>query len=238
MALLEVRNAEKTYYGEGIETHVLRGLSFSIDTGEFVSIMGASGSGKSTLLYILGFLETLTGGEYYFKGRRADRYDEEEMAKIRNQDIGFVFQQFNLLPQQTIYENVMLPLMYSGVPAGEWRARVEEMVELVGLSHRIDYRTYKLSGGEKQRVAIARALVTKPSVIFADEPTGNLDSRSSQTVMQMIQTLHDVHGHTVLLITHDRFIAEHADRLITIHDGTVASDELVTERRDGGTSRF
>src|SRR3989344_1016307 len=182
MAFFEVTNLEKTYLGEVTNTKVLNGLTFSIEKGEFVSIMGPSGSGKSTLLHIIGFLDDHTGGEYRFNGKQYSDYKEDEIARVRNKEMGFVFQQFNLLPRESVFENVRLPLMYSDVPESEWKSKVEKVVEIVGLTHRIDFETYKLSGGEKQRVAIARALVNNPNVIFADEPTGNLDSKSGQAV--------------------------------------------------------
>ncbi len=232
MSLFEVKNLEKTFYGQATETKVLQGIDFSIEKGEFVSIMGPSGSGKSTLLHILGFLSEHTAGTYHFNGKQYTDHSEDEIARIRNQEMGFVFQTFNLLPKLSIFENVQLPLMYSGRPESEWKQRVEEVVEIVGLSHRIDYETYKLSGGEKQRVAIARALVNDPNVIFADEPTGNLDSVSGQAIMQTLQRLHDDLGHTVLLITHETFTAEHADRMIYVVDGKVERDEKIKNRRE------
>ena len=232
MSLFEVENLEKTYFGEVADTKVLKGLNFTIEAGEFVSIMGPSGSGKSTLLHILGFLSDHTAGEYKFKGRRYEEHSGDEIAQIRNADMGFVFQSFNLLPRQTVFENVRLPLLYSSLPESEWKQRVKEVVDIVGLSHRLDYETYKLSGGEKQRVAIARALVNDPSVIFADEPTGNLDSKTGQAVMQTLQKLHDELGHTVVLITHETFTAEHADRMIYIVDGLIERDEPIKNRRN------
>ena len=224
MSLFSVEKLEKTYFGELTDTKVLKGLTFDIEAGEFVSIMGPSGSGKSTLLHILGFLSDHSGGEYRFNGKRYEDHTDDEIARIRNMEMGFVFQSFNLLPRQTIYENVQLPLLYSGKPESTWRARVEEVVEIVGLTHRLDYETYKLSGGEKQRVAIARALVNGPQVIFADEPTGNLDSKTGQAVMQTLQKLHTEFGHTVILITHETFTADHADRKIYLVDGLIESD--------------
>ncbi|MCB9814187.1 ABC transporter ATP-binding protein [Candidatus Nomurabacteria bacterium] len=232
MSLFSVENLEKTYFGEVTDTKVLKGLTFNIEEGEFVSIMGPSGSGKSTLLHILGFLSNHTGGEYHFNDKRYEEHTEDEIAQIRNSEMGFVFQSFNLLPRQTIFENVQLPLLYSGRPESDWKARVEEVVEIVGLSHRLDFETYKLSGGEKQRVAIARALVNQPKVIFADEPTGNLDSKTGQAVMQTLQRLHDELGHTVILITHETFTAEHADRMINIVDGLIESDKPIKNRRN------
>jgi putative ABC transport system ATP-binding protein len=221
MTLFEVTNLEKTYLGEATDTKVLNGMTFSIEKGEFVSIMGPSGSGKSTLLHIIGFLDNHTGGEYKFNGKRYSDYTEDEIARVRNKEMGFVFQQFNLLPRESVFENVRLPLLYSDMPEAEWSKRVREVVEIVGLTHRIDFETYKLSGGEKQRVAIARALVNNPNVIFADEPTGNLDSKSGQAIME-----------TVILITHETYTAEHADRMIYIRDGKIEHDGNVSKRRN------
>lgn len=231
MSLFSVENLEKTYFGEITDTKVLKGLTFNIEAGEFVSIMGPSGSGKSTLLHILGFLSEHTGGEYLFNGKRYEDHTEDEVARIRNDEMGFVFQSFNLLPRQTVFENVQLPLLYSGLPESKWKARVEEVVEIVSLTDRLDYETYKLSGGEKQRVAIARALVNGPRVIFADEPTGNLDSKTGQAVIQTLQRLHKDLGHTIILITHETFTAEHAGRIINIVDGLIESDSPVENPR-------
>lgn len=231
MALFEVENLEKTFYSGGIETKVLRGLTFSIERGEFVSVMGPSGSGKSTLLHIIGFLDEHTGGEFRFNGRNYSSYSEDEIAEVRNKEMGFVFQQFNLLSRESVYENVRLPLMYSGVPERKWKKKVEDVVEIVGLSHRLNYEAYKLSGGEKQRAAVARALVNNPNVIFADEPTGNLDSKSGRAVIETLQRLHDEFGHTVILITHETFTAEHADRMIRLRDGKIESDGAIKRRR-------
>lgn len=227
MNLFEVENLHKTYFGEEVETKVLRGLNFVIESGEFVAIMGPSGSGKSTLLHILGFLDGYTSGSCKFKGKKFENYSENEAARLRNKEIGFVFQQFNLLSKETVYQNVLMPLLYSGLPAKSWRQKVEKVVDIVGLSHRINYETYKLSGGEKQRVAIARALVNDPDVIFADEPTGNLDSKSGSIVMQTFQRLHDEFGHTIILITHESQTAKHAHRIIKIKDGKIESDKEV-----------
>lgn len=224
MSLFSVENLEKTYPGEISDTHVLKGLTFSIESGEFVSIMGPSGSGKSTLLHILGFLSDHSAGEYRFNEKRYQDHTDDEVAQIRNAEMGFVFQSFNLLPRQTVFENVQLPLMYSGRSEAEWKKRVEDVVEIVGMSHRIDYETYKLSGGEKQRTAIARALVNEPQVIFADEPTGNLDSKTGQAVMSTLQRLNRELGHTIVLITHETFTAQHANRMITLVDGLIESD--------------
>jgi putative ABC transport system ATP-binding protein len=231
MGLFDITALEKTYYSEEVETKVLHGVSFTIEKGEFVSIMGPSGSGKSTLLHILGFLDNHTGGEYRFNEKRYAEFSEEEAARVRNKEMGFVFQAFNLLPRQSVFENVKLPLLYSDIPEGEWDSRVTEVIELVGLGHRAKYETHKLSGGEKQRTAIARALVNGPNVIFADEPTGNLDSVSGQTVMETLQALHEDHKHTIILITHETYTAEHAERIIELRDGRIVRDSQIAERR-------
>jgi putative ABC transport system ATP-binding protein len=230
MSLVYVKNLRKIYHNEGTETPVLHGIDFSIEPGEFVAVMGPSGSGKSTLLQILGFLDQHTSGEYVFEGKEVSTYSKEEVASIRNQKLGFIFQAFNLLPRTSVLENVKLPLLYSGVPQSEWDHRARKAIESVGLSHRLNFEPAQLSGGEKQRVAIARALVNNPSIIFADEPTGNLDSKSGQAVMEIIQKLND-EGHTVLLITHETSTAEHARRVIHIKDGLIERDEKIIKRR-------
>ncbi len=232
MSLFDIRNLEKTFYGDEVDTQVLKDITFSIEEGEFVSVMGPSGSGKSTLLHIMGFLAERTAGEYRFNGKRYEDHTNDEIAVIRNHEMGFVFQSFNLLPRQTVFENVQLPLLYSARPESEWKARVEAVIDIVGLNHRLDYETNKLSGGEKQRTAIARALVNEPRVIFADEPTGNLDSKTGQTVIETLQRLHDDFGHTIILITHESFTAEHADRIIYLVDGKIARDEPIAKRRN------
>lgn len=236
MSLIEVSNLEKTYINEGVSTPALQGVSFRIEKGEFVAIMGPSGSGKSTLLHILGFLDQPTAGEYLFDGKSADEYSEEDLARIRNKRMGFVFQAFNLLPRTSILENVKLPLLYSDIPESRWRKLAQNAIEAVGLLHRIDHESSRLSGGEKQRVAIARALVLNPDVIFADEPTGNLDSKSGKVIMEILQKLHEENGHTIILITHETYTAEHAGRIITMRDGEIESDRKVEKRheaRDG-----
>jgi len=220
MALIQVKDLEKTYYNEDVKTPALRGVSFNIEEGEFVAIMGPSGSGKSTLLHILGFLDQHTSGQYLFEGKGIEDYLEEELAHVRNQKIGFVFQAFNLLSRTSVLENVKLPLAYSGIEEGEWDARAKGAVDSVGLSHRLYHMPSQLSGGEKQRVAIARALVLNPRVIFADEPTGNLDSKSGELIMENIKKL-NVKGHTIVMITHEKYIADYAHRIIHIHDGKI-----------------
>src|SRR3989338_5491804 len=203
MPLIEVKNLEKIYYNESVATPALRGVSFDINKGEFVAIMGPSGSGKSTLIHILGFLDKHTNGEYRFDGKKIDDYSKSEIAHARNEKMGFVFQTFNLLPRATVFENVKLPLFYSKVKESLWDELVLQAVESVGLYHRINHISSRLSGGEKQRVGIARALVNKPQVIFADEPTGNLDSKSGGIIMDVLQKLNEERGHTIILITHE-----------------------------------
>lgn len=225
--VIEVSHLRKVYgKGEG-ETVAVNDVSFSIARGEFVAIMGPSGSGKSTLLQMLGFLDAPSFGTYFFEGEDAMHYSQNQLAIIRNEKMGFVFQAFNLLPKTTVYENVALPLMYSRVPSKEWRDRVLSAIESVGLSHRTSHESGMLSGGEKQRCAIARALVTDSAIIFADEPTGNLDSTSGQNVMKILQDLHGKKGHTILLITHDQKTASFAQRIITIRDGDIEKDVVV-----------
>jgi putative ABC transport system ATP-binding protein len=235
MALIEVQDLTKIYATDESETRAVDGVSFNIEKGEFVAIMGPSGSGKSTLLHVLGFLDEHTGGRYTFAGRDADNYEEDELAEIRNQKMGFVFQAFNLLSKATVLENVKLPLIYSEIPEDEWESRAMEAIKAVGLEHRLQHESGQLSGGEKQRVAIARALVNDPEVIFADEPTGNLDSKSGQMVMQTIQDLNEHHGHTIILITHETSTAEHAARIIRVKDGKLESDTKVGTRRRADT---
>jgi putative ABC transport system ATP-binding protein len=237
MPLIEIKKLEKIYHIEGVETPALNGVSFNINGGEFVAVMGPSGSGKSTLLHILGFLDRHTSGEYRFDGRTIDDFSAEEIAHVRNKKMGFVFQMFNLLPRTTVLENVKLPLIYSDVKKSQWDEIAMEAVKEVGLSHRSDYETSRLSGGEKQRVAIARALVNNPSIIFADEPTGNLDSKSGGQIMEIIESLNDK-GHTVILITHETYTAEYAERVITLKDGMIENDKNVDHRRHIHTDHF
>jgi len=204
-------------------THALRGVSFRIEQGEFAAIMGPSGSGKSTLLHILGFLDPQTTGTYRFRGKRLEDMSKYELARVRNEELGFVFQSFNLLPHASVRENIVLPLYYSNVPVRAWDDRVAHAIEAVGLSHRTDHDAYMLSGGEKQRVAIARALINTPNLIFADEPTGNLDTKAGGVVLDIMHELH-VAGHTVVLITHDRSVAQQAKRVLYIRDGVLERD--------------
>lgn len=227
MALIRLRDISKIY-PDG--TRALRGVSFGIEKGEFIAIMGPSGSGKSTLLHILGLLDRPTEGNYEFEGSDVSSFTDEQLARIRNERIGFVFQSFNLLARTSVLENVKLPLAYSTVPQKEWDERTRGAIEAVGLSDRASHEPAMLSGGERQRVAIARALVMNPAIIFADEPTGNLDSKSGQRVMEIIQDLHERQGRTVVLITHETATAQHAQRILYVRDGQLERDETVINR--------
>jgi len=231
MPLIEVKNLVKTYLVGDTSTTVLKDVSFEVEKGEFVAIMGPSGSGKSTLLHMLGLLDEPTSGTYIFDGKDSKKLDEIAISKLRNNKFGFIFQAFNLLPKTTVLENVKLPLLYSDIPKSEWDKKALAAIELVGLSHRVNHESNELSGGEKQRVAIARSLINSPEIIFADEPTGNLDSKTGKIIMDFIQKLNDEKGHTILLITHENSTAEHAKRIIRIQDGEIVSDEPVKNRR-------
>ncbi len=235
MALIELKHVFKDYQNEEVVTPVLHDLNFKIEKGEFVAIMGPSGSGKSTLMHILGFLDKITKGEFLFGGKDVSMLSDDELAVMRGQSIGFVFQAFHLLPRTTVLENVMLPLIYSQVSAEERSARAKAALDSVGLSHRLEFSPSQLSGGEKQRVAIARALVNNPSVIFADEPTGNLDSKSGLQVMKILQKLND-DGHTIILVTHEKYTADHAKRILRIKDGVIESDDKVLNRQIAAAS--
>ena len=231
MKLIEVKNLCRHFDTEGVITKALNGVDFTINTGEFVAIMGPSGSGKSTLLHILGFLDRHTDGKFIFDGKSSTKFNDLELAKLRNKAVGFVFQSFNLLAKSNVLENVKLPLMYSNVPEEKWDEIAKKCIEDVGLSHRTNYKITRLSGGEKQRVAIARALVNNPKIIFADEPTGNLDSKSGQKVMQVLEDLNKNKEHTIILITHETETASHAERIIRLKDGLLVSDKKVHKRR-------
>lgn len=221
MALIAITGIEKVFEMGGAETRALRGVDLVIERGEFLAVVGPSGSGKSTLLQILGLLDAPTSGTYLLDGRDTSNLSEDELASLRNKRMGFVFQSFNLLARASVLENVKLPLVYSSVPAKRWNALADERIAAVGLSHRRDHEPSQLSGGERQRVAIARALVNDPEVIFADEPTGNLDSASGGAVMDLLERLHH-NGKTVILITHDRQLAKRAGRAVLIKDGLLA----------------
>lgn len=225
--LIELKNIIKNYDNGGVITKVLRNVNLSIKEGEFVAIMGPSGSGKSTLMHIIGFLDRPTSGDYLFDDENTKDFNDDELAYIRNDRIGFVFQSFNLLPRTTVLDNVMLPLIYSKDKKGHER-RAKEALMAVSLGERLNYLSNQISGGQKQRVAIARALVCNPKVIFADEPTGNLDSKSGAIVMNILERLNN-EGRTIILVTHDNEVALHADRVVTIRDGQIISDKKVPE---------
>lgn len=230
MPLIQVNNLEKAYDNEGVVTRALSGATFTIEKGEFLSIMGPSGSGKSTLMQVLGLLDRSTAGTYFLDGKDVTQFSDDELARLRNKKIGFVFQAFNLLPKTSVAENVELPLLYDDVVVESNEARVKAALEAVGLLHREKYLSSQLSGGEKQRVAVARALVNNPEIIFADEPTGNLDSKSGLQVMAILQRLNN-QGCTIILVTHETSTAEHAKRILRMVDGKIVADESVAERR-------
>jgi len=222
--MIRTENLTKTYQMGTTEVHALQGVSMEISRNEYVAIMGPSGSGKSTLMNLIGCLDTPTSGSYWLNGKLVSELNDDELARIRNKEIGFVFQTFNLLPRATALHNVELPLVYSGVPSKERTERARKSLELVELSDRVNHKPSELSGGQRQRVAVARALVNNPSIILADEPTGNLDSKTGVEIMKLFGKLH-ADGNTIILVTHDRDVAAYARRVISIRDGRVASDE-------------
>ncbi|MFC1714433.1 ABC transporter ATP-binding protein [Candidatus Poribacteria bacterium] len=226
--LIEVEDLTKVYTMGSVEVHALRGLSFSIEQQEFVSIMGPSGSGKSTLMDILGCLSKPTDGTYRLEDTEVGNMSDNQLAVVRNKKIGFVFQAFNLLPRTTALHNVELPLIYAGVGRRERHRRAQEALDAVGLSDRTHHKSNELSGGQIQRVAIARALVNEPSMMFADEPTGNLDTKSGAEIMEIFDRL-NADGNTIIMVTHERYIAEHANRIIHLRDGLIEEDERAKE---------
>ena len=230
--MIEIREITKTYGSGDAAFQALAGVSFSIQDGEFVAIMGPSGSGKSTLMHILGCLDTPTSGTYRLDGKDVSKLDDEELADIRKDKIGFVFQAFNLLPRTTVLRNVLLPLVYAGVPEEERSRRAKEALSAAGLAETyFTHHSNELSGGQIQRVAIARALVNDPSLILADEPTGNLDTKTGEVVLGTFQKLNTEKGRTIILITHEHDVAGHADRIITLRDGNIISDSKGHVRR-------
>ncbi|HRY52710.1 MAG TPA: ABC transporter ATP-binding protein [Candidatus Portnoybacteria bacterium] len=229
--LIKLENITKNYLDDGEPTTALRGVSLNVAEGEFVAIMGASGSGKSTLMHIIGFLDKKTSGQYFFDNEDMGDFDDAKLAEIRNQKIGFIFQAYNLLARTSIIDNVLLPTIYT--PHLDKAAVEKRAYELLGrlkLSHRINFPPNQLSGGEQQRAAIVRALINNPRLVLADEPTGNLDSKSGQEVMEILQSLND-EGHAIVMVTHEKDVAECAKRIITLRDGVIISDELVANRR-------
>ena len=225
--LIEVKNIKKSYPLDGLKLNILKGISLEIGAGEFVAIMGPSGSGKSTLMNILGCLDQPTSGTYYLDGIDVNKLDADGLADIRNRKIGFVFQGFNLLSRTTALENVELPMVYAGIPAAERREKAVKALQKVGLKERMYHQPNQLSGGQQQRVAIARAIVNEAPIIFADEPTGNLDSKMSLEIMDLFTRLNKDLGRSIILVTHEEDIARFADRVIKIVDGEIHSDEKV-----------
>lgn len=226
--LIRTENLWKTYEMGSEQIHALHGVSFELARNEYIAIMGPSGSGKSTLMNLIGCLDTPSKGQYFLNGKLVSDMDDDELAYIRNREIGFVFQTFNLLPRATALQNVELPLIYAGMPAAERRERATASLRQVELEDRMSHKPSELSGGQRQRVAVARALVNRPSIILADEPTGNLDSKTGHEIMGLFSKLHD-EGNTIVLVTHEADIATHADRIIHLLDGKISSDEYVTD---------
>lgn len=223
--IIQLQSIEKNYYLGSIVVTALRSISVNIERNEYVAIMGPSGSGKSTLMNLIGCLDTPTGGTYILNGTDVSQMEDNQLAEIRNQEIGFIFQTFNLLPRYTALENVMLPMVYAGVNKQVRTERAKEVIESVQLTDRMDHKPNELSGGQRQRVAVARALVNNPSIILADEPTGNLDSKTSLDIMRLLDEIHEK-GNTIILVTHEEEIARHAHRIIRLIDGEVAKDEV------------
>jgi len=228
--LLSLKNITKKFGDEESNTLALKNISFDVSEGEFVAIMGASGSGKSTLMHILGFLDKPTGGDYFFDSENTKNFNDEKLAALRNLKIGFVFQAYNLLARTSVLDNVLLPTIYtSGLSKALAEKLARQLLEKLGLSHRLRHWPNQLSGGEQQRAAIARALINEPRLILADEPTGNLDSKSGQEVMQILQDLNE-EQHTIIMVTHEQYVAQCAKRIITLKDGQIISDEKVSNR--------
>jgi putative ABC transport system ATP-binding protein len=225
--IIQLEKIEKDYYLGTIVVRALRSITIDIKRNEYVAIMGPSGSGKSTLMNLIGCLDTPTNGKYILNGTDVSQMEDNQLAEIRNQEIGFIFQTFNLLPRYTALENVMLPMVYAGVGKQARTERAKEVIESVALTDRMDHKPNELSGGQRQRVAVARALVNNPSIILADEPTGNLDSKTSLDIMRLLDEIH-ADGNTIILVTHEEEIAQHAHRIIRLIDGEVARDEVNT----------
>lgn len=235
--MIQVEELTKVYQLGDTEVRALNGANFTIHKGEMVAIMGPSGSGKSTLMSILGCLDVPTRGKYILDGVAVEHLDDTELARIRGQKIGFVFQQFNLLARTSALENVMLPLTYAGISGRERQDRARAVLDRVGLSDRTRHAPNELSGGQQQRVAIARALANDPAILLADEPTGALDSRTGAELMELLQNLHGKHGQTVILVTHDAYVARHTHRIIKLSDGEIISDEINPDPIRAGTPR-
>ncbi len=230
MAIIELFDIKKIYKMGQQTIYALNGVDLEIKKNEYVALMGPSGSGKSTLMNVLGCLDSPTSGTYILNGKAVEQMKDDDLASIRNHEIGFVFQTFNLLPRLTSLENVVLPLIYAGIPEKERLKRGEEVLQLVGLKERMNHKPSELSGGQRQRVAIARALVNKPSIILADEPTGNLDTKTSHEIMNIFSEIKK-QGNTVILVTHEEDIAEHAERIVRLRDGVIESDKNFQETK-------
>jgi len=230
-SVIHFKDIDKTYYMGGEDVHALRGINLDVPRGDFLAIMGPSGSGKSTLMNIIGCLDTPTGGSYILNGQEVALADDDELAAIRNKEIGFIFQTFNLLPRASALRNVELPLVYAGIPAAERKERAIDILTTVGLGERYKHKPNEMSGGERQRVAIARALMNNPSVILADEPTGNLDTKTGDEILRLFHEIHK-EGKTVVMVSHDIEVAEHAERIITLRDGEIVDERMLgSERR-------
>ena len=223
MALIETQDLWKTYSMGSQQVHALQGLSLKIEQGEYASIMGPSGSGKSTLMNLIGCLDTPTSGAYYLADEKVSQMNDDQLARIRNQQIGFVFQTFNLLPRATAFQNIELPMIYAGITSRDRKEKVLEVLKMVELEDRMTHRPNQLSGGQRQRVAIARALVNSPSILLADEPTGNLDSKTGNEIIELFRRLNDA-GNTIIIVTHELAIASHTNRIVKIRDGKIESD--------------
>lgn len=226
---LELRNVKKTYEAGKVKVPVLHGISLKVEKGDFISIMGPSGSGKSTLLNMIGCLDTVTSGKVIISGKDTSKMGEDELARIRRERIGFIFQQYNLLPRMTALENVMFPMWLKGVPKEERDGRARELLRLVGLEHRVSHTPAEMSGGEKQRVAIARALANDPAFILADEPTGNLDSRTGRAIINLLERLHEEKSMSLIMVTHEKELAQEAHKQIKIRDGLI--EEIIVRKR-------
>jgi putative ABC transport system ATP-binding protein len=224
--MIKMENLSKVYQMDGVKVEALKGVTLSIEAGEYVSIMGPSGSGKSTLMNLIGCLDTPTTGVYHLDGLLVSEMEDDQLAAVRNKKIGFVFQTFNLLPRSSALHNVELPMQYAGVDSGIRRAKAIASLESVGLAHRIQHKPTEMSGGERQRVSVARALVNDPSILLADEPTGNLDSKTGVEIMALFDRLHQ-EGKTVIVVTHDQKVGEHARRAVRILDGEIVSDQII-----------